>query len=309
MDKQLIILERLFNVSPTKVWKALTDKNEMKNWYFNLEEFKAEVGFKFKFTGGHDNAVQYLHLCEITEVIPNKKLSYSWCYDGYTGISFVTFELFEQNNKTLLKLTHQGIETFPIENKDFAIHNFEEGWNEIINNSLSKYLEKDNYQNSITVTSAPHEIFEAITQRIPEWWSRDFHGEAKNKEDEFTVRFGPTFKTIRITNVVADKLVEWLCIDQHIEMPPGMKPIKNPSEWVGNKIIWEISPNDTGSTLTHSHIGLTPEVECWAVCEQGWNQTLQSISQLLTTGCGKPFIQLDDEHLTKAKQYHISQDK
>lgn len=71
--------------------------------------------------------VQYLHLCEITEVVPEKKLTYSWRYNGYEGNSFVTFELFEQESKTLLILTHKGLETFPKENKDFAMENFEKG--------------------------------------------------------------------------------------------------------------------------------------------------------------------------------------
>jgi len=142
MKNQPIILERLFNAPVSKVWSAITDKNEMKNWYFDLAEFKAEPGFKFQFTGGPSPEKQYIHLCEITEVIPRKKLTYSWRYDGYPGNSFVTFDLFEHGNKTLLRLSHKGIETFPEDNTDFAIKNFNEGWNEIIHTSLKNYLEK-----------------------------------------------------------------------------------------------------------------------------------------------------------------------
>src|SRR5690606_14020447 len=110
-------------------------------WYFDLAEFKAEIGFKFQFTGGPSPDKQYVHLCEITEVIPEKKLTYNWRYKGFSGCSFVTFELFEQGDKTLLKLTHTGIDTFPKENMDFAIHNFEEGWNHFIHTGLKEYLE------------------------------------------------------------------------------------------------------------------------------------------------------------------------
>ena len=141
MDTQPIVMERVLNAPVTKVWKAITDKNEMKLWYFDLAEFKAEVGFKFQFVGGPDSGVQYLHLCEITEVIPEKKLTYSWRYDGYAGNSFVTFELFEQGKSTLLKLTHTGLETFPADNKDFAKKNFMEGWTSIIHTGLKDYLE------------------------------------------------------------------------------------------------------------------------------------------------------------------------
>ena len=99
MDHKPVILEILLNAPVKKVWKALTDKNEMKIWYFDLEEFKPEVGFKFHFTGGPSPDKQYLHLCEITEVIPEKKLSQTWRYDGYPGNSFLTFELHRRETK------------------------------------------------------------------------------------------------------------------------------------------------------------------------------------------------------------------
>ena len=78
---------------------------------------------------------------KVTEVIPFKKLKYSWKYDGYEGISFVSMELSDLGNKTRLKLTHEGLDTFPISNPDFARKNFSESWNYIINTSLKKYLE------------------------------------------------------------------------------------------------------------------------------------------------------------------------
>lgn len=301
MKTNPIIIERLFNAPAAKVWKAITDKNEMKNWYFDLKEFRAEKGFKFQFLGGHEG-VQYVHLCEVTEVIPEKKISYSWRYEGYSGISQVTFELIEQENKTLLRLSHTGLETFPNENPDFALRNFEEGWNLFINKRLKKYLENNNYKNTISLNVSLQEVFNAVTQRIPEWWSSDFSGSTKNTGDEFTVRFGNTFKVMRIQNVVPDTRVEWVCINQHIEMPEGMEQLKNPTEWVGNSIIWELVATGSETKLSLTHIGLTPEVECWSVCEPGWNQTLNSLQSLLTKGSGKPFEKLDEEHLQRARK-------
>jgi len=141
MDNEPIIIERVFNAPISKVWKAITDRNEMAKWYFDLAEFKAETGYKFQFFGGPSPDRQYLHLCEITEVIDERKLSHSWRFDGYRGNSILTFELSAQDNKTLLKLTHSGLETFPEENPDFAKANFVKGWNVIINVSLKNYLE------------------------------------------------------------------------------------------------------------------------------------------------------------------------
>ena len=142
MNNEPFVIERTYNAPTEKVWNAITDKHEMKQWYFDLAEFKAEVGFEFQFTGGPSPEKQYLHLCKITEVIPGKKLTYSWRYDGYEGNSFVTFELFAEGMNTRLKLTHVGLETFPEENPDLAKHNFVEGWTDIIGRSLKEYVEK-----------------------------------------------------------------------------------------------------------------------------------------------------------------------
>lgn len=135
-----VIVERVFNAPVEKVWGAITERDQMKHWYFDLKEFKAEVGFEFQFTGGKEDR-QYLHLCKVTEVIANKKLKYSWRYDGFEGNSFVTFELIPQGNQTKLKLSHEGLETFPSKIEDFDRKNFAEGWNYIVNISLKSYLE------------------------------------------------------------------------------------------------------------------------------------------------------------------------
>ena len=141
MSTDPIIVERTFNVPASKVWKAITDKDEMKAWYFDLVEFKAEEGFRFEFTGGPSPEKQYMHLCEVIEVIPMQKLVYSWRYEGYIGISYVSFELFETGEQTLLRLSHNGIESFPEDNPDLAVGNFVEGWNDIIHKNLKEYLE------------------------------------------------------------------------------------------------------------------------------------------------------------------------
>jgi uncharacterized protein YndB with AHSA1/START domain len=137
-----VIIERAFNVPAIKVWKAITNRDQMAKWYFDLKEFKPEIGFEFSFNGGPADKV-YIHKCKITEVEYCKKITYSWRYEGYEGISYVTFELFAGgDNQTRLKLTHLGLETFPASNPDLAKHNFVEGWTDIIGRSLKEYLEK-----------------------------------------------------------------------------------------------------------------------------------------------------------------------
>ena len=142
METQPFVIERTYNAPIQKVWEAITDHKKMKEWYFDLEDFKPEVGFKFTFDGGSPEKT-YTHLCEVTDVIPGKKLAHTWAYKDYPGISYLTWELFDEGGKTRLKLTHSGLETFPQNNADFAKESFSKGWTYIIGTSLENYLGKE----------------------------------------------------------------------------------------------------------------------------------------------------------------------
>ena len=147
MNEEPFVIERTLNAPIEKVWKAITERDQMKHWYFDLVDFKPEPGFEFQFEGGADGK-SYLHLCKIVEVLPGKKLKYSWRYDGYEGNSFVTFDLFGEGNKTRLVLTHEGLETFPVNNEDFAKEKFAEGWTTIIGTLLPKFVESTTLKTS-----------------------------------------------------------------------------------------------------------------------------------------------------------------
>jgi uncharacterized protein YndB with AHSA1/START domain len=128
MSTQPIIVEKVVNAPVARVWKAITDHQQMKEWYFKMPAFEAKKGFEFTFEGGTKDQ-KFTHVCKITEVIENKKLS------------TVTWELTDMGGKTKVKLTHTGLETFPpIE--AFARKNFEAGWNSIVGDLLPKYTEK-----------------------------------------------------------------------------------------------------------------------------------------------------------------------
>jgi uncharacterized protein YndB with AHSA1/START domain len=140
MTTEAIAIERTLNAPIARVWQALTDVDQMRQWYFDLKEFRPQAGFEFEFVVEHEGNT-YHHLCKVTEVIPEKKIAYTWRYKGEPGDSLVTFELFPERNKTRLKLTHTGIESFP-RTPAYARKNFETGWNTIIDSELRQFVEK-----------------------------------------------------------------------------------------------------------------------------------------------------------------------
>ena len=137
---EAVVIERTFNAPIAKVWRAITDVDQMRAWYFDLKEFKPEVGFEFEFSVEHEG-MTYHHLCRVTEVVPEKKIAYTWRYKGEPGDSLVTLELFAEDDNTRVKLTHTGIETFP-KTPAYARKNFESGWTAIIGTELKQFVEQ-----------------------------------------------------------------------------------------------------------------------------------------------------------------------
>jgi uncharacterized protein YndB with AHSA1/START domain len=136
-----VVLERTFNAPVARVWQALTDVEQMRQWYFELKEFRPEVGFEFEFIVEHEG-MKYHHLCRVTEADPPRKIAYTWRYKDEDGNSLVTFELTPAGGKTKLRLTHEGLETFP-STASFARKNFEAGWTAIAG-ELQQFVEKPN---------------------------------------------------------------------------------------------------------------------------------------------------------------------
>lgn len=131
------ILEQVYDTSIVMVWQALTKPEAMKVWYFpQLKKFEPVVGFDMEFD---DEGSSFKKQWQVTQVLSGKKLAHTWSYLGYSGASEVVFELFEEGNSTRLKLTHNGLASFPSD-PHFARHRFEEGWKWIIGDKLKSYM-------------------------------------------------------------------------------------------------------------------------------------------------------------------------
>ena len=135
-----IITEQYFDVSIQTLWDAITQPDKMRQWFFEqMESFEARVGFKTQFNVETTDR-NFLHKWKITEVIPYKKIVYHWSYVGYPGESFVSFEIVENKNKTNLRLTHSGTESFPQDIPEFTRESCQAGWDYFIKTGLKEYL-------------------------------------------------------------------------------------------------------------------------------------------------------------------------
>jgi uncharacterized protein YndB with AHSA1/START domain len=132
--------EQVYDAPIEKVWQALTHEDEMRAWYFpQLIKFEPVVGFDFVFS---NDGSPYQKEWRVTQVDDGRLLAHNWIYKGYPGSSEVTFELFAEADKTLLKLTHTGLVSFPSD-PHFARTRFENGWKNILGSNLKNHLENN----------------------------------------------------------------------------------------------------------------------------------------------------------------------
>lgn len=142
MNADPIVVEQTFNAPIAVVWKAITDKGQMRQWFFEqMTEFKPEIGFKTQFTVRCEDKA-YPHLWKVTDVVPQKRISYEWRYGGYPGDSSVTWELSEVPDGTKLRLTHAGHETFPQDDPNFSRESCQAGWEYFLDQRLKAFLEQ-----------------------------------------------------------------------------------------------------------------------------------------------------------------------
>ncbi|MEP7110763.1 MAG: hypothetical protein ABI760_22405 [Ferruginibacter sp.] len=65
--------------------------------------------------------------------------------------------------------------------------------------------------------------------------------------------------------------------------------LKDKTEWKNTDVVFEISEKENSTQINFTHIGLSPEVECFEVCVKGWDQYVKgSLVKLLTTSKGQP---------------------
>jgi hypothetical protein len=241
-----------------------------------------------------------VHNCrmKLIEVIPNEKVAWL-VLDNYFSFTKdetewkgtkIIFEISKEDSKTQIKFTHVGLvpayECFEICSNAWSEYITQSLWSLITkgkgNPNKKEKAEKQDYRATIIVTATRKEAFDAINNVLG-WWSEEMEGGLQKLNDIFTVRFGEVYITMKVTELVSGKKIVWYVTDCN-------KPwLKDKKEWKGTQLIWEISDKDNNTQILFTHKGLVPEVECYGVCSNAWNEYVkQSLWSLITKGSGKP---------------------
>jgi hypothetical protein len=275
--------------SPKEVFNAI---NDVTKWW--SKDFKGNsTKLNDEFIINHPN--QHYSKQKLVEIIPDKKVVWlvtesklNWIKNNreeWTNTKMV-FEISAKGDKTVLHFTHEGLVP---EKECYAM--CEKGWNIVIKDWLfhfitvgtpsvemakaaeirNQYLkdkikmENKNYQRTIIVDASAKEAMKKISQ-VNLWWKKDFAGSAEKLNDKFTVPFGePSFVDFVVSEFVPDKKMVWKVIDCYLPW------FNDKKEWNDTEVVFRLLEENNKTKIDFIHIGLVPEIECYDVCEKGWD--------------------------------------
>jgi hypothetical protein len=136
---------------------------------------------------------------------------------------------------------------------------------------------------STVIAGSSAEVFAAVLD-AKGWWNEAIDGPTARVGDEFGFEVEGLHRTrIRVTDVSPDRRIEWLVVDNHFGF------VTDQSEWVGDRMVFDLVPVDDGTEVTFTQFGLVPELECYDVCSNAWSFFVRdSLRQLAERGQGKP---------------------
>ena len=151
------------------------------------------------------------------------------------------------------------------------------------NSIKANKMETKSYSASITVNKSPKTAFEAI-KNFRAWWSEDIEGPTDKLNEVFVYHYKDVhISKIKLIESVSDKKLVYQVLDNQFSFT------KDKSEWIGTKLVFDISNENGKTTVKFTHEGLVPEYECYKVCYDAWgNYITNSLYALITTGQGKP---------------------
>jgi hypothetical protein len=143
-------------------------------------------------------------------------------------------------------------------------------------------MDNQNFTTTIVVEQSPAEVFKAINNPRA-WWSEEIEGTTDQLNAEWNYQFGDNHRSkMKVIEMIPNKKIVWLVEENYF------KNAKDQSEWVGNKIIFEISNQNDKTQLVFTQIGLVPSYDCYKSCDWAWTGFVQkSLQSLIATGKGQ----------------------
>lgn len=149
-------------------------------------------------------------------------------------------------------------------------------------------MANSNYTRTISVRATPEAAYAALTTGFAHWWTvPDKTIQRVGDQAKFMFPPGKSYWTLEAVRLKPGAHVETVCVDAH-HLHDGLPP-EVEKEWLDTRINWSIEGKDGYTDITVEHEGLVPSLNCYEVCEAGWDFFfVSSLKAYLDTGVGTP---------------------
>jgi Activator of Hsp90 ATPase homolog 1-like protein len=144
-------------------------------------------------------------------------------------------------------------------------------------------MENQNYTSTIVVDKPISEAFKSI-QNYRGWWSEEIEGNTNVLGDTFFYHYKDVHLCkIKLEEVEVNKKLVYRVTENEFNFT------KDKKEWVNTQLVFELTTENDKTKIVFTHIGLVPEYECYAVCNDAWTSYIQgSLKEYIETGKGNP---------------------
>jgi uncharacterized protein YndB with AHSA1/START domain len=207
-----------------------------------------------------------------------------WSVEGapltpeWVGTTLV-FEVTEAGDSATLHFRHSGL-TAQCECFDMC----QEGWT----NALGRLVtftetgrateDRNSFQATDHVNASPEAVLAALRspEAISSWWTPTTGSGEAGGSLEVSFFGGKERLVLRAEPAFAGR-VAWTVLES-----------AGTPDWVGTTIFFDVAEAGDGSVLHFRHQGLTPALECYDMCHEGWTHYVASLVSYVETGQGQP---------------------
>ena len=135
------------------------------------------------------------------------------------------------------------------------------------------------FQFSFDTAWSPHKLFQHLIDPR-RWWiglyGEDIQGQSQAVGDEFTFEAGDGvhYSRQKLDEIIPDRRIKWNVMESNLSF------LAHPNEWAGTSICFDIKSENGKSTVTFSHVGLTPGIECYDQCSSAWTSYMQNLRKV-----------------------------
>jgi uncharacterized protein YndB with AHSA1/START domain len=268
-----LCVEEVFARPVDAVWRAITDRRLLARWLMD-NDFEPRVGHAFTLREAPTGKWRGWIECCVLELDAPRRMVWSWDggQEGETP-SRLVFELREEGEGTRLTLRHQG------DAPEVMGEALRSGWSRKLG-VLGRVLGPD-FACRVSFGSPREKVYEALTtlDGLRAWWTTLVRGSTERGADiRFDFEGLDEHIVMRVEEAKRPTRVRWTCL-HHTQL----------GDWAGTSPTFDLTARGDGCELCFQHVGLSPKLDCYEMCEEGWEHFLASLVSYVDRAAGSPF--------------------